>query len=227
MPILSHSRGEERVIYEKLFSRFMNFLQRGDLTGCSNVIDIIYKAKEPEELSLRMALALSSSDTLMEQVAKESFKSGSYNNGDNVLHLVIRLSKSEAARQRKDSRGISKEIKFMHNMLGSVQFLRLLNKPNNSGISPLIEARHLGGLIFWNLRSLLLERLQEFEKPKTFANGRQGIISIGLGFMLVHSLEHTVSLIGAGLFVKGSVECYIAFTRWKDFRETARELSIY
>lgn len=69
-------------------------------------------------------------------------------NGDNVLHFIIRLEQSETLTLETDIQDFLKEIKFIYDILGSNLFLKLLIQENNEGFSPLQEAKQSKGLAY-------------------------------------------------------------------------------
>ena len=222
LPSFSHSKDEETRIYEILASDFMKFLQEGDVEGCRETIISIYAVNVVE----LMQMLDGEEPTKIQKIVRKAVKSASYNKGDNVLHLIVRLEQSEPVRQEENTRGISKEIRFIYNMLGQEQFLHFLNKPNDVGISPLMEAKNSEGLAYWNLRTFVFKKIQSFKPENLFNVAREVIGSGGIGWLFTQSSETFITLSGIGLLSWSGVLCYKTFTKRRDFRGVTKSLSL-
>ena len=130
-----------------------------------------------------------------------------------------------------DTFEITNLIIFVHNALGAVEFLQLLNEPNNQGLSPAMEARNSRGPAYEALRSIISKHTSIF-KPGIFdaASGPvvlvTGALMLATTVVLLESDEINL-LIGGGVFALGGVLCRKAFKKRNAFQEASKTLSLF
>ena len=231
LPFFSHSWSEEKTVtFEKLASDFMKFLQLRDLeSSLETVVRMRMKAEGRENVNRPIR------KWKMRRAVRKIIESTSYSNGENVLHLVVRLGRFDPLRvEFYGDRSIEIDKIKMTNLLmgvyealGPDQFLQLLNESNDRGISPAMEARNSGGPAYEALRAFISEHTFDL-KPSNFyfiksqMAAASGAVLVVNGFLT--GTEVSV-LAGGGAFVWASDICYKFFTRRKASQVVNKALS--
>ena len=141
--------------------------------------------------------------------------------GDSILHFIVNLERFADLRERYNlEQVLIKEVQFIFNILGPDQFIRLLRKKNNEGLSPLQEA------ISSTDTSLKSEGSKFFLLPYSSQN------------MIVKTLEERIPNQNRGLVYKvfqvvigsynwsNAMECGYSFGKKSEIQETKKELGL-
>ena len=221
LPSVSYSDNIMMTVARDKISTYMKALREGDFEGCYKVRQSIDKYEAGERKKIRKAM-------------KKAFRS-THGNGDNILHLVVRLEQSDALKQVGDYRALVPDIRLAYDVLGPRLFLKLLNQKNDRGIAPAQEAA--------SSEDLALEALQDFI-TKYDSSLRLGFFThllpvLGLlgasGLSFTESLEplmnnapllNEFTMAGTGFFIGAAGLCYRGFKRAKDFNTANESLSL-
>lgn len=218
-PSLSYSKDTRQTVFRNLISDFMESLQEGDLEGCYQArlsISKLVVAAEDEPASRK------ETRWVIRHMGKV-FESASYSDGDNILHLIVRLEQSSALKTGR-YQDLSKYMDFVFSGLDVEPFLQLLVKENDKGISPIQEAVNSNGLAYEALRTSFIRNQRYILNPNFLEKSRAWVGALSIILSLL-GFAPDVAMAGVGVII-GSSLCYDAFMRKQNLQKTSGKLSL-
>ena len=201
LPSVSYSSDTIMGIARDKASKYIQSLHEGNYEAYYELRQSLDKYGAEEQKEIKKAM-------------KKAFKS-THGNGDNILHLIVRLGDSEAFKQIGDSQALFPDIKLVYDVLGPKLFLKLLKQKNNQKVSPAQKALLSGGLAREALEDFLGRYIFSFYTPaqdSPYTGLIIGLIAGGSTLAYMGMFGDDSGLTAAGLsMLAGAGACYIPF----------------
>ena len=216
LPSVSYSSDIIMGIARDKASKYIQSLREGNYEACYELRQSLNKYEAGKKKKIKKAM-------------KKAFKS-THGNGDNILHLIVRLEDSEAFKQM-DDQALFPDIKLAYDVLGPDLFVKLLVQENNKKISPAQEAVHSKGLAYRALVFFLSDlseyRYSSFQFSSSFDQGLiLGLLFGGLTLLSAGLSWNDSGLIasGGGMLAGSVGACYMVFKKETAFYRALQSL---